>query len=67
MPTIIDEHSYYRTQEACNAAGVSRSTFFRWLKTGILDDVMYKDRRGWRLFTAEDIQKIKTEVNRIRK
>jgi len=67
VPAIIGDRSYYRTLEACHAAGVSRSTFFRWLKTGILEDVPYKDRRGWRLFTEEDIRKIKSEANKIRR
>ncbi len=66
MPTVIGERTYYRTLEACQIAGVSRSTFFRWLKTGILEDVPHKDRRGWRLFTESDISKIKAEANRVR-
>jgi len=47
-------------------AGVSRSTFFRWLKIGILEDVPHKDRRGWRLFMESDIGRIKAEANKIR-
>lgn len=65
MPTIIGQRTYYRTLEACEAAGVSRSTFFRWLKMGVIEDALYKDRRGWRLFTEEDISKIKAEANKI--
>jgi predicted site-specific integrase-resolvase len=66
VPAIIGERAYYRTLEACQIAGVSRSTFFRWLKTGVIDDVTHKDRRGWRLFTEKDISKIKAEANKIR-
>lgn len=66
MPTVVGERTYYRTLEVCQIAGVSRSTFFRWLKTGVLEDVPHKDRRGWRLFTKSDISKIKAEANRIR-
>ena len=40
-------------------------TFLRWLKEGILDDVSYADRRGWRLFTQEDIDRIKAEANKV--
>jgi predicted site-specific integrase-resolvase len=65
MPTVINNRTYYRTSEACQTAGVSRSTFFRWLKMGVLEDVPQKDRRGWRLFTESDIRKIRAEVNRI--
>jgi predicted site-specific integrase-resolvase len=66
MPTVINDRTYYRTLEACQMAGVSRSTFFRWLKIGILEDVPHKDRRGWRLFMESDIGRIKAEANKIR-
>jgi len=65
MPIIINKKTYYKTSEACQMAGVSRSTFFRWLNKDILDDVRHRDRRGWRLFTKADIERIKKEANRI--
>jgi len=46
-------------------AGISRATLFRWLKVGIIDDVVHKDRKGWRLFTGNDINRIKSEAIRI--
>ncbi len=46
-------------------AGISRATLFRWLKVGIIDDVVHKDRKGWRLFTENDINRIKSEAIRI--
>jgi excisionase family DNA binding protein len=61
---IIDGKKYYRTLEACQKIGVSRATLFRWLKDGILEK-HYKDRRGWRIFTEEDLNKIGTEAKRI--
>ncbi len=66
MPVIIDGQSYYRTSEACKRAGISKSTFLRWLKEGILKDVSHADRRGWRLFTEEDVNTIKAEANKIK-
>ena len=65
MPKIINKKTYYKTSEACQMAGVSRSTFFRWLNKDILDDVRHRDRRGWRMFTKADIERIKKEANRI--
>ena len=65
MSTVINNRTYYRTSEACQKAGVSRSTYFRWLKIGILEDVPHKDRRGWRLFTEYDIGQIEAEANKI--
>ena len=66
MSTVVNNRTYYRTSEACQTAGVSRSTFFRWLKIGVLEDVPHKDRKGWRLFTQDDIDEIKAEANKIR-
>ena len=65
MPIIIDRKKYYKTNEACKKAGISRATFFRWLKTGAFQDVSHKDRRGWRLFTDEDIERLKKEANKL--
>jgi hypothetical protein len=35
------------------------------LKTGILEKY-YKDRRGWRLFTEEDLNRIRAEAGKIK-
>jgi len=66
MPIVVEGQRYYRTAEACKRAGISRATFLRWLKEGILEDVSHADRRGWRLFTEEDLDRIKAEANRIK-
>jgi hypothetical protein len=64
MPREIDGKRYYEATEVCEKAGISRPTLFRWLKRGLLIR-MYKDRRGWRLFTEEDLNKIQAEATRI--
>jgi DNA-binding transcriptional MerR regulator len=61
----INGQIYYRTLEACQMAGVSRATLFRWLKAGVLEDAMPRDRKGWRLFTEDDIARIKSEATRL--
>ncbi len=55
---------YYRTTEACKIAGISRSTLLRWFRSGTLKDVTHRDRRGWRLFTQADIEKIRYEAHK---
>lgn len=65
MPQILNDQTYYRTSEACQLAGVSKSTFLRWLKSGVLRDVRQKDRRGWRLFTEDDIKRIRVEASKV--
>ena len=59
MPLTISGKKYYRTQEALALVGLPRSTFFKWLKEEKVEDVKYKDRNGWRLFTDDDIKKLK--------
>jgi len=64
MPREIDGMTYYETSEVCVRVGISRPTLFRWLKRGILDKI-YRDRRGWRLFTEEDLSKIQAASEKI--
>ena len=66
MPIAIDGKTYYRTAEVCRIVGISRSTFFRWLREGSFPDVKTVDRRGWRLFTEDDLARLKAEVNQVR-
>lgn len=66
MPLVIDGTKYYRTAEVCRIVGISRSTFFRWLRAGLFKDVQNVDRRGWRLFAKEDLARLKAEVNQVR-
>ncbi|MBN1862167.1 MAG: helix-turn-helix domain-containing protein [Dehalococcoidales bacterium] len=65
MVVTLDGKTYYRTAEACRLAGISRNTFFRWLREGLFADVGIRDRRGWRLFTEEDLIRLKNEANRV--
>ena len=65
MSIEIDGETYYRTSEACKKTGVSRATLFRWLKAGILEKY-HKDRRGWRMFKEEDLDKIRAEARKIK-
>jgi DNA-binding transcriptional MerR regulator len=66
MPVIIKGQKYYRTTEASQMAGVGRSTLLRWLKSDIIKDASRRDRRGWRLFTDADIERIQDEAERIK-
>jgi predicted site-specific integrase-resolvase len=65
MTIEIEGQIYYKTLEACKKTGISRPTLFRWLKAGILEK-SYKNRRGWRLFTEEDLNKIRVEARSIK-
>jgi len=64
MPIEIAGQTYYRTSEVCTKTGISRATLFRWLKAGILEK-SHRDRRGWRMFTEDDLNQIKAEASRV--
>jgi predicted site-specific integrase-resolvase len=57
----INGQVYYRTAEACIRTGISRATLFRWLKAGILRET-HRDRRGWRMFTENDLDLLRKEA-----
>jgi phage antirepressor YoqD-like protein len=65
MPLVIDSETYYRTVEVCRIAGISRNTLFKWLKEEVFSDVEYRDWRGWRLFTAAQLETVRTKTNHI--
>jgi predicted site-specific integrase-resolvase len=65
MPVEIAGKRYYRTNEALQKIGISKATWFRWLKEGKVEDVRHKDVRGWRLYTEEDIERIRTYANKV--
>lgn len=51
----------YTTEEAAEVLSISKSTILRWLKKGRIDEVR-RDRNGWRVFTAADIEAIRKRV-----
>ena len=65
MTVKLDGKNYYRTAEVCHEVGISRTTLFRWLKEGVLGKAVHRDRRGWRLFTDEEVTILKNEANLI--
>ena len=65
MPIKLNGQTYYSTAEACRIAGTSKNTFLRWVRNGSFVDVEHRDRRGWRLFTEDDLDRLKAEVNRV--
>ena len=67
MPVTIDGQTYYRTAEVCRIISISRTTLFRWLAEGISREPERRDRRGWRLFTEDEVKELRVEANRINK
>ena len=65
MTVTFGNQTYFRTTEACRMAGIGRSTLVRWMHAGILEDSVKRDRRGWRLFSREDIDRILQEAHKV--
>ena len=65
MPIVINDQTYYRTADVCRMVGISRNTLFRWLKGGMFSGVEYRDCRGWRLFTAVQVEAIRAKTNHV--
>ena len=67
MSVVIRGQTYYRTAEVCRMVGINRTTLFRWLKEDRFPEAVYRDKRGWRLFSNEEIDGLRAEANRIGK
>ena len=67
MPVTLSGRKYYRTAEVCRMVGISRTTLFRWLTEGVFSEPKHRDRRGWRLFTEDEVNKMEAEANWISK
>jgi hypothetical protein len=65
LSVVFKGQKYYRMSEVCQIVGVGRSTLWRWLRTGVLEDSMKRDRHGWRIFTESDITRIENEAKRV--
>ncbi len=66
MPKELNGVIYYRSNDVCERVGIGRSTLLSWLDKGILDTV-YRDRNGWRIYTSDDIIKLKSHKKYTRK
>jgi excisionase family DNA binding protein len=64
MPIEINGQLLYSTTETCVRVGISRATLSRWIQKGVLNKIR-RDRRGWRLFTENDLSVIIAETERI--
>jgi predicted site-specific integrase-resolvase len=67
MTVTINGQRYYRSVEVYQMVGISRTTLFRWVQQGICGETELRDRRGWRLFTQDEVDRLRAEVNRITK
>ncbi|MFP3898352.1 MAG: MerR family transcriptional regulator [Dehalococcoidia bacterium] len=67
MSVEINGRVYYRTAEVCQLVGIAKSTLFRWMRQNVVKEAQYRDRKGWRLFTEEELRSITEETGRIQR
>ena len=58
MPVELQGRMLYTIGEALSKAGLSRSTYFRWVRLGRIHDTQFKDRNGRRVFTHEELEEL---------
>jgi predicted site-specific integrase-resolvase len=57
--------STYRLSAAAKLIGVAPITLKRWLLSRRVDEV-HRDRNGWRVFTVDDVTRIKAYASTLR-
>ena len=58
VPIILEGEEVYRIGEALELAGLSRSTYYRWVREGRIADTDYRDRNGRRVFTRDELENL---------
>ena len=66
---FVDEDGHrlpaYLMKAALERAGISESTFYRWIRSGRAPDVKLRNRANWRIFTDGDIDRLRAEVGKL--
>lgn len=65
MSVTIDGKVVFSIGEALREAAVSRATFFRWVKEGLIQDTEFRDRNGRRVFTTAEVEDLKRFAHRL--
>ena len=59
MPKRPNGKEFYLTQEAAKDIGVSKATLLRWISRNLVKDAAKRDRNGWRLFSAAEVDALR--------
>jgi DNA-binding transcriptional MerR regulator len=54
---------YLKTRQVAELLGVSLNTVYRWLEKGKIDEPMREPNSNYRLWTVEDIQRIRYNLS----
>jgi len=63
QPLNIGGITVYRIGDALRLAGVSRATYFRWVKEGKVPDSRFRDRNKRRVLTVEELRQLQGVAN----
>ena len=68
---FVDEngkrHPAYFMKSALEKAGISESTFYRWIRSGRVQDVKLRNRANWRIFTDQDVSRLRGEAEQAKR
>ncbi len=64
MAVKVAGRSYYIVSEVSQLSGVNIRTIYRWMHKGIITGGKLQNRKGWTVFTEEDIAEIKTKAEK---
>jgi DNA-binding transcriptional MerR regulator len=56
---IINGKVYYRVSEVCKELGIFKNTLYIWERKGKIPKAHRDPMSGWRLYTKEDIKRIR--------
>jgi predicted site-specific integrase-resolvase len=65
MPLVLNGRTIFTIGEALEQAGISRATYFRWIKQGRIRDAEYRDRNGRRVMTPEEVEALRSYSQRM--
>lgn len=54
---------YLKTRQVAGLLGVSLNTLYRWLQKGKIDEPMREPNSNYRLWTVEDIERIRYNLS----
>jgi DNA-binding transcriptional MerR regulator len=57
---MIGGKRYYRVSETCQILGIFKNTLYNWEKAGKIPKAHRDPMSGWRLYSQEDVDKIKS-------
>ncbi len=61
MVNVLAGERVFSIQEVAENVGVSKTTLHRWLRRGRVPEPR-RDRNGWRIFTAQEVEAIRSCV-----